>query len=75
MTEHSQEWVCDLETIMNGLDYGKPDIKAILWKKPAEKSGKIFLLLEMEMWSRIYESQHSSKLANHYENLCVPHAN
>lgn len=64
---------------MNGPDYGKSDIKAVLRKKKktAEKSGsgKIFSLLELEMWYRIYESQHSSKLANNDENLCVPHAN
>lgn len=49
---------------MNGPDYGKSDIKAVLRKK--KKTAEKY---------RIYESQHSSKLANNDENLCVPHAN
>lgn len=46
-------------------------------EKTAEKSdsGKILSFLELGMWSRIYESQHSSRLSNNYEDLCAPPAN
>lgn len=62
---------------MNSPDYGRSDIEALFEKKnPAEKSGsaKIFSVLELGMWSRIYKSQYSLKLTNNCENLCVLHA-